>query len=60
MAGQLLPFMQVSTHSRLKAAVVKAVKYEKNIAVSTHSRLKAAGAGCHVRLCTILFQHTAA
>ena len=36
------PFNTVSTHSRLKAAVNKAIKATTGSNVSTHSRLKAA------------------
>ena len=52
--------MDVSTHSRLKAAGSYEDAFSSAIEVSTHSRLKAAGTEKAVKAEEKLFQHTAA
>ena len=54
------PPVLVSTHSRLKAAAVKAAVVAIRIRVSTHSRLKAAVHGGRRKVKMVKFQHTAA
>ena len=52
--------VEVSTHSRPKAAVARGKELLAKIGVSTHSRPKAAGAYRPERFDNLLFQHTAA
>ena len=59
--AQKKPTIKVSTHSRLKAAGIRAELGKEPLPVSTHSRLKAAGLMWSSRLSGgRLFQHTAA
>ena len=50
----------VSTHSRLKAAVIFSFPIVINMNVSTHSRLKAAETMYYLGIDVSKFQHTAA
>ena len=53
-------WVKVSTHSRLKAAVMSDLDKVLDKIVSTHSRLKAAADGQQNRRYRRQFQHTAA
>ena len=54
------PYSNVSTHSRLKAAVLAARAARRQQGVSTHSRLKAADPQEYSYNGVTVFQHTAA
>ena len=52
--------VEVSTHSRLKAAGPPFIFFSSTRSVSTHSRLKAAGYISSATSIRVTFQHTAA